>query len=201
AERLTTSLQTFAQTADQLPQLVNQQREAAIQQIFAGVATERSNLVVSLASEEVKMRGLLPDMRGTMNAANGVASSANSAIQSLESFMRYVSPPKTNQVPEPANTNQRPFDILDYGTAAGQIGGMAKDLNVLLSSVTQAMPHATQLGQQSAVNIESAMHHVFWLELIAISFFLVGAVLAALLYRTLAARLARHDRPSPAKDS
>src|SRR5262245_10623638 len=44
-DKLSASLEVFAKAAEQLPQLVDQQREAAIQQAFAGIATERSNLL------------------------------------------------------------------------------------------------------------------------------------------------------------
>jgi hypothetical protein len=93
ANQLSASLETFAKTAEQLPQIINQQREAAIQQVFAGVAAERTNILASLASEEEKMRALLAETRGALNAANEMAASLNAAIQSLDTFVRYVSPP------------------------------------------------------------------------------------------------------------
>ena len=199
-DQLTASMQVFTKTTEQLPQLVKQERELAIQQIFAGVAAERSNLLASLASEEKKMRDLLAEMRGTMNAANEMATSANSAIQSLDAFVRYVSPPKTNTMLKPSSTGRRPFDILDYGTAAGQIGGMAKDVTALLTSVTQAMPQATQLGQQAAGNVQETMRHAFWLGFILITCLLVGAVLAGLCYRALVDRMARPERMPLSRD-
>jgi hypothetical protein len=194
AEKLTASLEVFARAAEQLPQLVNEQREAAIQQAFAGIATERSNLLASLASEEQKMRGLLAETRGTLDAASKMATSLNSAIQSLDTFVRYVSPPKTNTVSEPANTNRRPFDVLDYGTAAGQIGSMAKELQSLLTSVNQSTPQVAQLGQQATANVKTVVQHSFWLGLALIGVLLVGAVLAGLSYRILVNKFARHDR-------
>ena len=201
-DQLTASLQVFAKTAGQLPQLVDQQREAAIQQIFAGVANERSNILASLASEEKKTRELLVEARGTLNAANQMATSANAAIQSLESFMRYVSPPKTNATSEPANNDRRPFDVLDYGKAADHIGGMAREINALLTSVNQSMPQATQLGQQATANVERVVHRGFWLALVLIVALLVGAVLAGLAYRILLNKLTRPNRePSTQPES
>jgi hypothetical protein len=194
ADQLSASLQVFAKTAEQLPQLVNQQREAAIQQIFAGVAAERSNILASLASEEKKTRELLAEARLTLNAAGEMAASLNTAIQSLDAFVRYVSPPPTNAAAEPADTNSRPFDVLDYGRAAGQIGAMAKELNALLTSANQSTPQVVHLGQQAADRIEGAVRRGFWLGLALIGILLVGAVLAALAYRRLANRLERQER-------
>lgn len=188
-DQLTASMQVFAKTAGQLPQLVEQQREAAIQQIFAGVANERSNILASLASEEKKTRELLAEARGTLNAARDMATSVNGAIQSLESFMRYVSPPKTNVVAGSANNNRRPFDVLDYGEAADHIGGMAREINTLLASANQSLPQATQLGRQATANVEGIVRRSFWLGLVLILVLLVGAVLAGLAYRILVNKL------------
>jgi len=190
-DQLTASMQVFAKTAGQLPQLVDQQREAAIQQIFAGIANERSNILASLASEEKKTRELLVEARGTLNATREMATSVNAAIQSLESFMRYVAPPKTNAPAESPNKNRRPFDVLDYGTAADHIGGMAREINTLLTSVNQSLPQTKQLGQQAAANVESVVHRGFWLALALIGVLLAGAVLAGLAYRILANKLTR----------
>jgi hypothetical protein len=200
-DQLAASMQVFAKTAEQLPQLVNQQREAAIQQVFAGVANERSNILASLASEEKKMHDLMAEARGTINSANEMAGSMNTAIRSLESFMRYVSPPKTNTVAGPARTNSRPFDVLDYGTAAGQVGGMAKELNTLLTTANQSIPQATQLGQQAAANVERAVRRGFWLGLVLIAVLLVGAVLAALCYQVLVSKLVRQESAPSTKES
>ena len=91
-ERLTRSTEAFAQLTDQLPKLVNDQREAAIQQILEGLASERTNLLASLAAEEQKARALLAEARETLNAGSQMAVSANTAIQSLDAFVRSVSP-------------------------------------------------------------------------------------------------------------
>ena len=96
ANQVATSAQSFAATARQLPQLINDQRQAAIQQLLDG-----------LTSQETQARQ-------TLNAAGDAATNINAAIQSLTEFVRYVSP--TNASPASAATNSRPFNVLDYGT-------------------------------------------------------------------------------------
>jgi hypothetical protein len=195
ADQLTASLQVFARTAEQLPQLVHQERQAAIQQVFAGIATERTNLLNTLASEDKKMRELLAETRETLKAANEMGISLDAAIRSLDAFVHYVSPPSTNAATAPASTNSRPFDVLDYGIAAERIGAMAKDLNLLLTSVNQSTPQAAQLAQGAAASLERALRHGFWLGLVLIIMLLAGAVLAGLAYRILANKLARGGEP------
>lgn len=200
AQQLTDSLQIFSKTAEQLPQLISQQREAAINQVFVGIATERTNIFASLASEEKKTRELLAEARGTLDAATAMATSVNGAVQSLESFIRYVSPPKTNLTSEPANTNRQLFNVLDYGTAAGQVAVMAKDINTLLTSVNQSVPQAAQLGQQTTANIEGMVRRGFWLGLILIVILLCGSVLASLAYKILANKVPHPERKPPSPE-
>jgi hypothetical protein len=192
ANQLSASLGVFSETAAQLPQLINQQREVAIQQVFAGLATERSNLLASVAAEEGKMRGVLAETRGALLAGREMATAADGAIQSLDSFISHVSPPRTNVTAEPANTNRRPFDVLDYGIAAGQVAGMAREINLLLTSANQSATQAAQLGQQAAANLERTLQRGFWLAALLIVFLLVGATLAALSYKILVRRLGPH---------
>jgi hypothetical protein len=198
-DQFSKSTAVFAKTAEQLPKLVNDQREAAIQQLFAGVATERSNLVASMATGEKQLRELLPQVRQTVEAADGMATSLDAAIKSLDAFVRYVSPPNTNTAPKPVNTNSRPFNILDYGTAAGQIGVMAKDINTLLTSVNESTPQIARLGQQAGADVDRAVSRAFRLGLVLIGVLLAGAVLAGLAYRVLARRLAppAHEASAP----
>jgi hypothetical protein len=185
-ERLTRSTEAFARLADQLPQVVNDQREAAINQILAGLAAERTNLLAGLAAEDTKARTLLAETRETLTAGSQMAVSVNGAIQSLDGFVRFVSP-ATN---EPAkSTNSKPFNVLDYGTAATQVGGAARDLGALLTSVNESTPQLAQLRRQTTVDVQRVVRQAFWLGLVLILILLAGSVVAAVTYRLLAARL------------
>jgi len=181
AGRLTASAESFAKTAGELPQLVNDQREAAINQLLAGVASERSNILATLAAQETQLRELLPQVQQTLNAGADMANSVQGAVQSLDAFVRYVSPPDTN--PPTAGTNSPPFNILDYGTAAGQIGGAARDLNTLLASLNQTVPRLEQLTAGAEADGERLVRHAFWRGVALVLIFLAGSVIAALAYR------------------
>jgi hypothetical protein len=171
ASRLANSSEVFAKTAQQLPQLINDQRQAAIQQILDG-----------LVAEENKSRELLGDTRLTLDSAGVAATNINAAIQSLTAFVQYVSP--TNESPTHA-TNSHPFNVLDYGTAASQIGAAANNLNALLASVNQSTPQLEKLGQQTKTDADDVVRQAFLYGLVLILVLLVGSVLAALAYRAL----------------
>jgi len=172
ATRVAAAAQSFANTAAQFPTLVDQQREAAIRQVLD-----------ALASQQTNMSRLLSDTRETFVAGNQMAVSVSDAATSLESFVRSVAPLKAKQTN--AVTNSKPFNVLDYGTAASQIGAAAANLNTLLATVNQSAPQMAQLGQQTAAQAEHLMNHAFWLTLVLILVLLFGSVAVALTCRRL----------------
>ena len=181
ADRLATAADTFAQTARQLPQLVNDQRQAAIQQVLDGLTVEGN-----------KSRDLLTNSRLTLDSAGAAATNINAAIQSLTAFVQYVSPANTS--PSSATTNSPPFNVLDYGVAASKIGAAAGNLNTLLASVNQSTPQLEKLGQQTKTDADEIVRHAFIYGLILVLILLCGSVLAALIYRILANKLAKNSR-------
>jgi hypothetical protein len=191
AGRLSTSAEAFAKLADGFPQLVDTQRQAAIKQIFDGLANERTNLLADLAAEEKKLGGLLSETRQTLSAGSEMATSINGAIKSLDAFVRYVSPPDTNltAVPQPPSTNDHPFNVLDFGTAATQVASMARDLNTLLTSANQSVPRITELSQNAEANARRLVDRAFWLGVVIVLMSLAGSVAAALTYRVLVRKL------------
>ena len=198
AERLARSTEAFARVADQLPKVVNDQREAAINQILAGLATERTNFLAGLATENQNARTLLAETRETLNAGNQMATSVNTAVQSLDTFVRSVSPDTKRPA---ASTNSKPFNVLDYGTAASQVGIAAKDLGALLTSVNESTPQLSRLRHDTTADAQRVVHHAFWLGLVLILVLLAGSVVAGLIYRMLAAKLARQSQPPAAGSS
>jgi hypothetical protein len=187
------SAQVFANTAQHLPELVNHQRQAAINQVFAGVTVQRSNILASLNAQEGQLRELLPEVRRTLEAGTEMGNSLKGSINSLDQFVRYVSPPHTNEAP--ASTNHHPFNVAEYGTAATQIAAMSRDLDRLLLTVDRSSTQLTLLGEQVGGRVDRAVNRAFLLGFVLIAILLAGAVLAGLAYRVLAARLNRRLEP------
>ena len=113
-----------------------------------------------------------------------MATSINSTVRSLNELVRSASPPVTNQTS--VVTNSKPFDVLDYGRAAGQIGAAANDLSALLVAVNQSTPAVQRLSQQTTADAQRVLQHAFGLGLVLICVFLAGSVGAGLAYRALA---------------
>ena len=190
--RVAGAAEAFGTTAAILPKLANDQREAAIRQVFAGLAAERTKWLASLSSGETNARAMLVEMRQTFNQATEMANAVNGAVKSLDAFVRSVTP--TNSKPENVSTNDKPFDVLDYGRAASQVGEAAKELHELLGSLDQSTPQVARLSQQASADAERVVQRAFRLGVLLIVILLAGSVVAGLTYRALANRLTRDRR-------
>ena len=138
------SIESISKTVEGVPELVNAQREAAIAQLFAGVTSERQAILAELEAKEATIQTLLGQLRETMNAGGEMGKSLTGTIQSLDAFVHYVSPPPDPNAP-PAKPG-KPFDSLDFGKAAVDVGGMARDLNALLRSANETAPALAKIG-------------------------------------------------------
>ena len=177
----------FSQTGKQLPQLINDQRQAAIQQIFD-----------NLEAQQNKAGQLMTNTRLTLDSASIAASNINTAILSLTAFVQFVTP--TNSSPEPEGTNSSPpFNILDYGTAASQIAAMATNVNNLLATANQSLPQIENISEKMSDNADAVVHHAFMLGLVLIIILLTGSVVAGLVYRVLVNKLVGRGKPSETK--
>jgi hypothetical protein len=181
ANQLATSAASFAQTVQQLPQLINDQRQAAIQQLLDGLRSQET------------------DVRQTLDSGTEAATAINGAIKSLDEFVRFVTPSRTN--PTAISTNSHPFNVLDYGTAAGQIGAAARDLQTLLTTVNQSTSELARLGQQTTADARQVVDHAYRRGLELILILLGGAVAAGLIYRLIATLLFPNRRKPSTPDS
>jgi hypothetical protein len=181
------SARVFAHTSQQLPELVNRQREEAINQVFDRLATERSNVLASLNAQESQLRELVPQVRQTLVAGSQMGASLNGAITSLDQFVRYVSPPHTNPASPVARSHS--FNVAEYGTAATQIAAMSIDLDQLLARADRSATQLTVVGERVEGGAKRVVDQAFWRGAALIMMLLVGSVLAGLTYRFLARRL------------
>jgi len=199
AERLTRTAETFGRTADELPKLINEQREAAIKQVFDGLAVERTNLLANLAAEENNVKGTLVELRQTLNAGTDLTKSSDQLVRSLDTFMARFDKGTNVPPPEPA-TNARPFDILDYATAAKEVTTTIKELNTTVNSLDKAVPQLQKAGQDFESAGNRLLGRLFLLGAGLIALLLAGTFLAALAYRRLAGKSSSSSSVSLTRD-
>ena len=192
-QRTSLSIAEASRTIQGVPELVDAQRKAAIDQFFAGVAAERSAILSDMASQESRFRDLLSQLQLTMNAGGQMGTSLTETIKSLDAFVRYVSPP-TNPNAPPV-TPGKPFNPLDYGKAASDVGGMARDLNAFLLSAERSSPKLAAISEKAGTDLKDVIDHAFWRGLILILVLLVGSIPVRLAYRALARRFETDAAP------
>ena len=175
-QQVTASVESFGRVADQLPKLVNDQREAAIKQIFDNLAAERTNLVAALAADDLKLRPVLADLRATLDAGNALLQSSDSTIKSLDTFMGRFDA-GTNAPPPVVNTNARPFDILDYATTAKEVTTTIRELNATITSLDRAVPQIQRAGETFEAAGNRLLNRIFLLGAGLILLLLVGAAI------------------------
>jgi hypothetical protein len=197
--RVSRSIESISQTAEGLPELVDVQRKAAIDQVFAGVSAERQAILAELDARQATIDTLLGQLRETMNAGGAMGQSLTETIKSLDAFVHYVSPPPDPNAP-PAKPG-KPFDPLEFGKAATDVGGMARDLTTLLRSANETAPALGRIGQQTGEDLKSVIDHAFWRGLVLIVLLLAGSIPARLAYRALERRMARREADPPSRAS
>ena len=139
---------------------------------------------------------MVVEARETLKVGGATAESINAAIKTLDEFVRSVA--KTNTS---ANaTNERPFDVLDYATAAGQIGAAAKELNALLVSANDSASRLAAIRDHTAAGANAIVDHAFMRARTLILLAVLSAFFAGILYRMIAARLRNHS-PAPSDQS
>jgi methyl-accepting chemotaxis protein len=178
-DRISRAAESVSQTAAQLPDRIS---------------AERKEILAALDQQEGKLRDLAAEVNRSLVSADKMSASLTITITNFDTLMKRfgVGEPSTNAAPD---TNSPPFNILDYGQVAQQVGTMAKDLNTLVSSVNQNVPQIERLSQTATGDAQKVVGHAFHLGLVLIAVLLAGLVIAGVVYRSFAERLKRTGRP------
>jgi hypothetical protein len=200
--------------AVQLPavqQLVeNSTRIAASAERFSGaaerlpgqVSTEREEILAALQAQEKQLTPLVSEVRAALAAGSQMSASLNTTITTFDGLMKRFGIGETNTA-GPPKTNAEPFRIQDYTAAAAQLDTMARQLNELLRTLDETLGStnlaklSAQVGpvvQQAQAGGREIVDYAFWKGILL----LVIALVAALLYRWLVARLFPPGKPPAA---
>jgi hypothetical protein len=177
-DRISRAAESVSQTAAQLPDRIS---------------AERKEILTALDQQEGKLWDLTSEVNRSLLSADKMSTSLNITITNFDALMKRfgVGEPSTNAAPD---TNSPPFNILDYGQVAQQVGAMATNLNALVSSVSQNVPQVERLSQSATGDAQKVVDHAFHLGLVLIAVLLAGLVVAGLVYRLFAERLKRTGR-------
>jgi hypothetical protein len=188
AAQLRANIQTFADSAanlarvadempDRIAEKVAVERDAAIRQVHEAIAAEREALYQSLDAEEPRMRGLMSELRQTLDSATA-----------LTEAVAVLKPPKTDVPSEP-------MDINDVRAVVEQTTLAAGGLNQLVQSVDRVLApddmktRLTQLDLmlgQAQLRGQKVVDRAFLLGALLVGVILVASIVKMLFQRRLA---------------
>jgi microcompartment protein CcmL/EutN len=172
--KFTEATREFVQVAKELPKQISEEREKTIDQLM---------------SEEKRVRGLLADVRQTLEAGTALASQANTTVSSADALVARVQARR-----------QEPIDIKEVQQTVAEVSNAAQDLTVLVKTIEQLMASPGWEGRLppfdqavDRVGAESGewMTYAFRLGVALILILLIGSFLTMLAYRYASERLFR----------
>lgn len=184
ADRISRATETISQTAAQLPDRLS---------------TERKEIMAALEQHEGKLQALMADVDRSLTSGERMSSSLTITVTNFNALMKRFGVGESSTNAAPPDTNSAPFNIVDYGKTAGQIGDMAKELNTLIGSVNQSAPEIQHLSQQASANMTEVVNHGFRLGLVLIGVLLAGAVAAGLVFRFFSEKLRQRGGGLPCR--
>lgn len=163
---------------DNLPDLLDRQREALVAQ-----------LTQTLNSQSATLGTLAGQLRDTLQAGTDTASAVNGALQSFERISGQFA-----SKPQPAATQpgppRPPFDIRQYTAMLEQAAMTARELESLAQHGDALAPALRSATQDAALQVRAVLNHLFVLLVLLVLVIAVVALLATLAYRRLSPRLA-----------
>jgi hypothetical protein len=172
-ERLSHAAESASETAAALPDRIS---------------AERAAILAALEAQEGKLRELSAELGRSLAAGEKMSTSVNTTLTTFDALMKRFGvgePPPAGAV---ANTNNTPFNILDYARTAEEIAVMAQQLDALLTkarttldspAMEKQLAAVSQLSAAARDDAKSVLNHAFLLVA-----GLIGLVcLAAILYR------------------
>jgi hypothetical protein len=170
--------QAFNSILEHLPQRLGNEQRQIIDQFFA----------------QEKLKEKFGELNATFESAKAMAISVDQATRSIGTLVTQLS--KTNE----NATASRPFDVLDYATAAEKIDHAAAELATTLESLDRVVRSPGWTERVSEVNgvmgrteqaSQRLLDRAFWLALILIA----AAFLAAIAYRITSRRILQRQSP------
>ncbi len=195
--RLTQTADRFATVAETLPEQqfavisqlmdhVDEQRALAIEQVSVALTEQREAFLEDLLAEEKRVRGILADLRATIEAGQALADSINTTVTTVNAMTaRFETDGK-----EPA----KPFNIDDYKQLVGDASMTVREMRELVNSTDQFLlspgweqraPMAQAVFEQVDREMDQLVFRVFLLQ----AAFIVLLFVLLLAYRYTLSRM------------
>lgn len=181
--RLAQAGQRLAEASERLPANLAGNQKAAVQQLTRWLDQEHKRISQELAAGEVRLKGLLGEVRRTVEQGGKLAEQVNQAAGSLERLQQRLA--------------AGPVGLKDYLDFMERATTTLTQLNLLLArverlSAAEGAPGAADLRlalARTAQFTQGLMDHAFILLAYLAGLFLAGLLVVLVIYRLLAARV------------
>jgi hypothetical protein len=178
-EELRQDVRTFAEVSDrlasvaeQLPETIRAERQAAIEQaageastlrddpvrqVFAGLAEERRAILQQLIEEEQRLGGLVSELRQTLTEANTLTTSVDALAQRFD----IGAPTEPGVVEEPFDIEDYRATLIDARTMITEANGLVHTTNELLNSpgADRLVPSLVEAINEAGQTSEGLINH------------------------------------------
>jgi hypothetical protein len=198
SSRLTLAADRFAAVAESLPEQqfaaisqlmdrVDEQRVAALGQFSAELTQQREAFLDDLLAEEERVRGILADVRATIEAGQELAATINNTVVTVSAM---TAKPDTDTTKEPA----KPFDIDDYKQLIGDASITVREMKELVNSTDQFLlspgwEQRVPMAQAVMSEVDQQMNRLVYQVFALQAAFIVLLFVMLLVYRYVLSRL------------
>ena len=164
---------------DNLPNLLDRQREALVAQ-----------LTETLNSQSARLGTLAGQLRTALQAGTDTATAVNGALQTFERISgQFIKKP--GPAAQPSQPPGPPFDIRQYTAMLEQAAVTMRELENLAQRGDVVVPALRSATQDAGSQVRSILDHLFVLLILLVVFIALAALAVALAYRRITMRFAR----------
>ncbi len=188
--RVSSTAEKIGHVAENLPEVLRVEREAALKQISDELTVQRAGIVADLERAREPLVTLLTEARGTLEAGTQLSASLDTTLKSFDELMERFKKPDVPAAPPAAapETPARPFDITEYTAAAAQLANAARELGTTIATLDRSLPKVRAVLDETATRADRSVSRAIWLGLRAVLIAIAAAALAVLLVRWISAR-------------
>jgi len=190
--RVSGTAEKIGRVAENLPEVLRVEREAALKQISEELTAQRAGIVADLEKAREPLVALLVESRGTLEAGTQMTAALDTTLKTFDGLMdRFQEPEIAGAQPAAPEPLGRPFDITEYTAAAAQIANAARELGTTIQTLDRSLPRVRAVLDETASRADRTVARAIWLALRAALVAIAVAAVAVLLVRWVSARNVR----------
>jgi hypothetical protein len=188
-ERVSQAAASIAATAEEWPQAVAAEREAAIDQVSREVTAQREGLLADFEEAHDPLLEILQETRGTVDASHQTLVAGKEMSQAFEETIQATDTLIANiKADRDPSREPRPFDITEYTETAVRFEATAHAVTESIKTLDTTLPELRQLMVESRGELDRAVDRVFLRAWQLLAGTLVGAALTTLAVRVIRTR-------------